>query len=100
MAIFIKNGGCVAIYNQPEAHTPHPKYVSLPEHFLVKNLYVLAFGIIENGRSWLFSTKMGVVWLLIIDKRLVNLTPHMFPCHRSHSLISGGDHFWSKIRMC
>jgi hypothetical protein len=28
---------------------------------------VLAFGIIENGRSWLFSTKMGVVWPLIID---------------------------------
>jgi hypothetical protein len=23
---------------------------------------VLAFGIIENGHSWLFSTKMGVVW--------------------------------------
>jgi hypothetical protein len=28
---------------------------------------VLAFGIIENGRSWLFSTKMGVVRPLIID---------------------------------
>jgi hypothetical protein len=65
---------------------------------LVKNLLVLAFGIIENGRSWLFSTKMGVVWPLIIDQRLVQITPHMFPCHRSHSWISGGDHFWSKIR--
>jgi hypothetical protein len=52
---------------------------------LVKNLKVLAFGIIENGRSWLFSTKMGVVWPLIIDQRLVHLTPHMFPCHRTHS---------------
>jgi hypothetical protein len=30
---------------------------------LVKNSYVLAFGIIENGHSWLFSTKMGVVSL-------------------------------------
>ena len=23
---------------------------------------------------------MGVVWPLIIDQRLVHLTPHMFPC--------------------
>jgi hypothetical protein len=51
---------------------------------------VLAFGIIENGRSWLFSTKMGVVWPLITDQRLVHLTPHMFPCHRPHSWIFGG----------
>jgi hypothetical protein len=28
---------------------------------LVKNLLVLAFGIIGNGRSWLFLIKMGVV---------------------------------------
>jgi hypothetical protein len=40
--------------------------------------------------------KMGVVWPLIIDKRLVHLTSHMFPCHRSHSWISGGDHFLVK----
>jgi hypothetical protein len=57
---------------------------------------VLAFGIIENGRSWLFSAKMGVVWPLIVDQRLIHLTPHMFPCHRSHSWISGGDHFLVK----
>jgi hypothetical protein len=57
---------------------------------------VLAFGIIENGRSWLFSTKMGVVWPFIIDVRLVHLTPHMLPCHRSYSWISGGDHFLVK----
>jgi hypothetical protein len=57
---------------------------------------VLTFGIIENGRSWLFLTKMGVVWPLIIDQRLVHLTPHMFPCHRSHPSISGGDHFLVK----
>jgi hypothetical protein len=25
--------------------------------------------------------------------RLVHLTPHMFPCHRSHFWISGGDQF-------
>jgi hypothetical protein len=66
------------------------------DHLLVKNPLVLAFGIIENGRSWLFSTKMGVVWPFVIDQRLVNLTPHMFPCRRSHSLISGGDHFLVK----
>jgi hypothetical protein len=37
---------------------------------------VLAFGIIENGRSWLFSTKMGVVWPLIIDQTLIRNTMH------------------------
>jgi hypothetical protein len=66
------------------------------DHFLVKNPYVLAFGIIENGHSWLFSTKMGVVWPMIINQRLVNLITHMFPCHRTHSLVSGGDHFLVK----
>jgi hypothetical protein len=30
MAIFDKNGGCVAIDHRPKAHTPHPTYVSLP----------------------------------------------------------------------
>jgi hypothetical protein len=44
----------------------------------------------------LLSTKIGVVWPLIIDQRLVHLTPHMFSCHRSHSWISGGDHFLVK----
>jgi hypothetical protein len=63
---------------------------------LVKNLLVLAFGIIENGRSWLFLTKMGVAWPFIINRRLLQFTPHMFPCHRSHSWISGGDHFLVK----
>jgi hypothetical protein len=57
---------------------------------------VLAFGVIVNGRSWLFSTKMGAVWPLIIDQRLVHLTPHMFPCHRSHSWSSSGNHFFFK----
>jgi hypothetical protein len=70
--------------------------ISGGDHFLVKNPLVLAFGIIENGRSWLFSTKMGVVWPFIIDQRLIQLTLHIFPCHRSHSWISGGDHFLVK----
>jgi hypothetical protein len=68
MAIFAKNGGCVAIDHRAEARKPHP------DHFMVKNSNVLAFSTIENGRSWLFSTKMGVVWPFIIDQRLVHLT--------------------------
>jgi hypothetical protein len=76
-------------------HISH-SLISGGDHFLVKNPYVLDFGIIENGRSWLFSTKIGVVWPLIIDQRPVHLTPHMFPCHRSHSWISSGDHFLLK----
>src|SRR5688500_19844581 len=71
-------------------------WISGGDHFLVKNSYVLASNIIENGRSWLFSTKMAVVWSSIIDQRLVHFTPHMFSCHKSHSWISGGDHFLVK----
>jgi hypothetical protein len=48
----------------------------------------------------LFSTKMGVVRPLIIDQLLVHHTPHMFPCHGSHSWISCGDHFFVKIQRC
>jgi hypothetical protein len=70
------------------------------DHFLVKNPLVLAFGIIENGRSWLFLTKMWVVWPLIIDQRLVHLTPYMFPCHRSHFGFLVETIYWSKIRRC
>jgi hypothetical protein len=76
-------------------HRSH-SWISGGDHFLVKNPYVLAFGIIENGHSWYFRQKWGVVWLLIIYQRIVNLTPHMFLGHRSHSLISGGDHFLVK----
>jgi hypothetical protein len=35
---------------------------------------MLAFGIIENCGSWLFSTKMGVVGPLIIEQRFVHVT--------------------------
>jgi hypothetical protein len=44
----------------------------------------------------LLSTKMGVLWPLIIEQRLVDLTPHRCPCHISRSSISGGDHFLVK----
>jgi hypothetical protein len=55
---------------------------------------VLAFGITENGRSWPFWSKIGVICPFIIDESLIHLTPHMFPCHKSHSWICGGDHFY------
>jgi hypothetical protein len=79
------------VYLTPHMFPCHRSYswISGGDHFLVKNPYVLAFGITENGRSWLFSTEIGVVWPLIINQRLIHLTPHMFPCHRSHSWI-----FW------
>jgi hypothetical protein len=38
--------------------------------------------------KWSFMAifdKNGVAWPLIVDQRLVHLTPHIFPCHRSHS---------------
>jgi hypothetical protein len=35
--------------------------------FLGQNLQGFAFAIIENGRSWLFLTKIRVVWPFIID---------------------------------
>jgi hypothetical protein len=44
----------------------------------------------------LFLTKIAVVWPLIINQSLGHLTPLIFPCHRSHSWISDGDHFLVK----
>jgi hypothetical protein len=41
---------------------------------MVKNPYVLAFRIIENGRSWLFSTKNG--GCVAIDHRPEARTTH------------------------
>jgi hypothetical protein len=75
-------------------------WISRGDHFLVKNSYVLCFDIIENGRSWLFSTKMGVAWPLIIDQRLVHLTPHMFFAiyHIPGFLVEMNS--WSKFRRC
>jgi hypothetical protein len=71
-------------------------WISGGDHFLVKNPLVLAFGIIENGRSWLFSTKNGCCVAIDHRQSIVNLTRHMFPCHRSYSWISGGVHFLVK----
>src|SRR5699024_7367396 len=105
MAIFDKMGAVwPLIIDQRLIHlTPHMfpchrlhSWISGGYHFLVNNSYVLASSIIDNGHSCLSSTNLGVVWPLIIDQRLIHLTPHMFPCHRSHSWISGGDHFLGK----
>jgi hypothetical protein len=105
MAIFDKMGVVwPLIIDQSLVHlTPHMfpchrshSLISGGDHFLGKNPNVLAFGILENGHSWLFSTKMGVVWPLIFDQTLIHLTTHMFPCHRSNSWIYGGDHFLVK----
>jgi hypothetical protein len=82
MAIFIKNGVVwpfiidqrlvhLTLHMFP-CHRTH-SWISGGDHFLVKNSYVLAFGIIENGRSWLFSTKWGCV---AIDHRPEARTPH------------------------
>jgi hypothetical protein len=88
--LFLKNRGCVTFDHQPEARTPHPhmfpcrgshSWISGGDHFLVKILGVS----LQYYWKWFFMAifdKMGVV---IIDQRLVHLTPHMFPCHRSHS---------------
>jgi hypothetical protein len=69
-AIFDKNKGGVAFDLQPEARTPHPNmlpchrshsWISGGDHFLVKNTFLLAFGIIENDRSCYFRQKWGCV---------------------------------------
>jgi hypothetical protein len=104
-AIFDENGSCVAIDHQPEARTPDPTYVSLPwitildfccRPFLGQKSVGVSLRYYEKWSFMLFSIKMGVVQPLIIDQRLVHLTPHMFPCHRSDSCISCGDHFMVK----
>jgi hypothetical protein len=56
---------------------------------------VLAFDIIENGRSCKFGQKWGCV---AIDYQPEAHTPdptYVF-CHRSHSWIFGGGHFLAK----
>jgi hypothetical protein len=59
----------VAIDHQPEARSPQPhmypchrshSWISGGDHFLVQNPWVLALGIIENGRSCYFPQKFGL----------------------------------------
>jgi hypothetical protein len=105
LAIFYKNKGCVAIDHRPEARTPVHIYDSLPKitfldfwwwPFLGQKSVCVSLWYYWKWSVMLFSTKMGVVWPLVIYQRLVHLTPHMFIWHRSHSWISGGDHFLVK----
>jgi hypothetical protein len=70
-------------------------WISSGDHFLVKNSYVLASGNFENGRLCYFRQNRGLL-PLINDRRLIHLTPHMFPCLKSYSWISGGDHLLAK----
>jgi hypothetical protein len=83
--------GCVAIDHRPEARTPHPTYVSLPLVTFLDFWWRLFLGQKSEGISlwyylkWSFMAifdKNGIVWPLIIHQKLVQLTPHMFPCHR------------------
>src|SRR6187551_1696152 len=106
---FRQNGGCVAIDHRIEAeqftlhmfpcHRSH-SWISGGDHFLVKNSYVLAFGIIENGRSLLFSAKWG-----LCDHSLSTRGSYTSP----HICFLAIDHIlgflvetisWSKIRTC
>jgi hypothetical protein len=55
------------IINQRLETSPHICFLAidhilgfLVRPFLGENLWVLAFGIIEYGRSWLFPTKWGL----------------------------------------
>jgi hypothetical protein len=48
-------------------------WISSGDHFLVKNPYVLAFGIIENGFTAIFNKNGGCV---AIDLRLEARAPH------------------------
>jgi hypothetical protein len=89
MAIFDKNGDCVAIDHRVEARTRHPHmftchishyWISRADHFLVKNMYVLPSVLLKMVVHDYFD-KNWVVWPLIIDQRLAHLTPLMFTCH-------------------
>jgi hypothetical protein len=104
-AIFDKNGGCVAIDLHPDAHTSHPTYLSFPYIIFLdfrwrpfhgqKSVGVKPSVLLKIVVHGYFRQNL-VVWPLIIDQRLVHLTPKMFSFHRSHSSIFGGDHFLVK----
>jgi hypothetical protein len=85
---FRQNGGCVAIYLEPEAHTPHYTYVFLP-YITFLDLWWRPFlgqksvrVSLRYYRKWSFMAifdKIEVLWPLIIDQGLIHLTPQMFP---------------------
>jgi hypothetical protein len=71
-------------------HRSH-SWISGGDHLLVKIRRCYPSVLLKMVVHVIFE-KIWVVWPLINDQRLVHLTPHMFPCHRSHSWISDGDH--------
>jgi hypothetical protein len=105
---FRQNGRCVAIDHQPEARTPHPTYVSFPYIAFLDFWWRAFLGQKSVGVShryhwkWpftvIFDTNGGCV--AINHRPEPHCSPHMFPCHRSHSWISGGDHFLVKNSTC
>jgi hypothetical protein len=48
----------------------------------------------------LFSTKIGDVWSLIINQRLIHVSPHMFPCIDKIVGFLVETISWSIIRRC
>jgi hypothetical protein len=91
------------IINQRLVHLTHICFLSM-DHILGFLVETIPWSKIRRCKplvllkmaAMLFLTKMGVVWPLIIGERPIYLTPHIFSCHRSHSWISGGDHFLVK----
>jgi hypothetical protein len=99
LAIFDKNGGCVATDHRLETRTRHPTYVFLPSVTFLDFLWRPFLGQKSVGVSLQYYWKWSFMaifeknegWMpFIMDKRLVHLTAHMFTCHRSHYWIFGG----------
>jgi hypothetical protein len=105
MAISDKNGGFCGHLSLTRGSFSSPHICFLAIDHILGFLVETILGKKSVGFSlrycckWLFilfSTKIRVVWPLVISQRLVHITPHMVACHRSHSWISGGDHLLVK----
>jgi hypothetical protein len=109
MAIFDKNGGCVAIDHQLEARTPHSTYVYLPQitfldfwwrPFLFQKSVGVSLQYYWKWSFMLFSTEMGLCgyWL---STRGSYTTPHICFLAIDHILRFLVDTIsWSKICRC
>jgi hypothetical protein len=105
MAIFDKKWGLCGHWSSTRGSYTSPIYISLPlvtyldfwwRPFLSQISIDVSLRYYWKWSFMQFSSKMGVVWSLILDQRHVHLTPHMFCCYRSHYCISGGDRFLVK----
>jgi hypothetical protein len=79
---FRKKLCCMAIDHRRKAPIPTPHmfpchrsqyWISSDDYLFIKNPYLLVFGVIENGCSWLFFEKWG---LYSIDHRPKAFLPH------------------------